>query len=282
LETEKKVPTGNRVHLRIRGSEVLRVDDGIETTLNLWLQSGCTTLSRRPNALRVIAFSDYRTQDIRTLIRHLANRKPDLVLYGGDDLDRFHCGGENLFEELARHAKYGLCAVAGNDDKDGHAHITGDGVYAVHRNALIVGAFAVVGLEGAPRFAPGSGDNMNKGYLLYPDFVTSNQIRRWKQFNDKILIVVSHTPPFGTLDTAMRFGTRSIGSKLLRDHMLATPNIALCVCGHVHSSGGCSARLGRCVVVNAASHDGKRDVGKIAEMVIKSDGGVSPIEWTRL
>jgi hypothetical protein len=50
--------------------------------------------------LRVIAFSDYRTQDIHTLVGHVASKKPDLVLYGGDDLKRFHCGGDNLLEKL--------------------------------------------------------------------------------------------------------------------------------------------------------------------------------------
>lgn len=279
--TNPPVKKGKR--LLIRGTEFLwEHADGTITPSKLWLQAEVVTLPRRPKELRVIAFSDYRVQDIGTLIAHVASRKPDLVLYGGDDLDRFHHGGENLLEKLASHAKYGLCAVAGNDDRDGRTYITGDSVYGVHRNPLIVGAFAVVGLEGAPLFAPGSGEHMNIGSLLYPDFVTLHQIRRWERFYDKVLIVVSHAPPFGTLDTACRFGRRSIGSKLLRDYLVTSPNAALCICGHVHSSGGWSETLGRCTVVNAASHDGKRDVGKIAEIVIQRNGSVSPIEWTGL
>jgi Icc-related predicted phosphoesterase len=283
LDTDKSVTDKGLVHLRIRGSEVLRVDErDIKWPSNLGLLSAHSTLNRRPKMLRVIACSDYRTQDIRKLIGHVASRKPDLVLYSGDDLERFHCVGENLLEKLASHAKYGLCAVAGNDDNDGVAHITGKGVYGVHRNALVVGPFAVVGLEGTPRFAPGSGEHMNIGPLLYPDSVTSHQLRRWNSFRDKLLIIVSHAPPFGSLDLAMRFGIRKIGSQLLRDYILGNSNAVLCVCGHVHSSGGRSEMLGQCTVVNAASHDGKRDVGKIAEMVVRLDGGVGPIEWTRL
>lgn len=283
METDNNPPARKRRRPLIRGSEVFwEYEHGEITASNLWLQSGYTTLHRKPKTLRVIAFSDYRTQDIHTLIRHVSSRKPDLVLYGGDDLDRFHDEGENLLEEIARHAKYGLCAVAGNDDIDGKTHIAGSGVYAVHRNPLVVGAFAVVGLEGAPEFLPGFGKNMNAGKLLYLDRLAALQIHRWDHFNDKVLIVVSHAPPFGILDTARRFGIRSIGSQPLREFLVTSTNGTLCICGHVHSSGGCTAKLGRCTVVNTASHDGQRDVGNIAEMVIQSDGSVGPIGWTRL
>jgi Icc-related predicted phosphoesterase len=279
LQTDNNPPVKKRRRPLIKGTEVLlEYEDGKITASNLSLLAAHTTLNRRPKTLRVIAFSDYRTQDIHELVEHAAVRKPDVLLYGGDDLNRFHCGGENLLERLASHAKYGLCAVAGNDDIDGTAQIKGDGVYPVHRNALVIGPFAVVGLEGAPSFPPGFGERMNIGHLLYPNFVTSHQIRRWDVFRDKVLIIVSHAPPFGTLDMAMRFGTRRIGNQLLRDYILNNRNAAVCVCGHVHSRGGCSESLGQCTVVNAASHDGKRDVGKIAELSISTDGAVGQIE----
>src|SRR5262249_36557331 len=160
------VPKTQRVSLRIRDSEVRLVDeDGTETPSSFSQLSNVSTLRSRSKKLRVLAFSDYRTQDIGKLVGHVASRKPDLILYGGDDLARFHSAGENLFEKLAGHSKYGLCAVAGNDDRNGHSYITGKDVYAVHRNALIIGSFAVVGLEGAPWFPPGSGERMNIGRL---------------------------------------------------------------------------------------------------------------------
>ena len=74
--------------------------------------------------------------------------KPDLILYGGDGIARFRPGERNLFEEIAALSKYGLCAVAGNDDKVPN-RIAGKRVYDVHTTALDLGRFAVVGIEGA-------------------------------------------------------------------------------------------------------------------------------------
>src|SRR5262249_37546292 len=206
-------------------------------------------------SLNVIAFSDYRIQDIYRLIECVAENKPDLVLYAGDDLGRFHSPDENLFEEIARHAKYGVCAVAGNDDADAKGYLTGKSVTAVHRCAAVIGSFAVVGLEGAPFFPPGSGENMNMGPLLYSDVLAGCQTKTWDFFGDKNLIIVSHAPPFGTLDRAIRFGVRSIGSKPLREYLTRSTNAILCVCGHVHSCGGEMERVGGGTVVDAGATD---------------------------
>lgn len=72
-------------------------------------------------------------------------------MYAGDDIRRFRPPRENLFEELASLSRYGLCAVAGNDDAPpAREFISGQNVYPAHSRALVLGGFAVVGVEGAP------------------------------------------------------------------------------------------------------------------------------------
>src|SRR5271157_3506787 len=67
--------------------------------------------------LRIVAFSDYRMQDISLLLDLLKELQPtpNLILYAGDDVERFHSGKENFFEQLAALSTHGLCAVLGND-----------------------------------------------------------------------------------------------------------------------------------------------------------------------
>jgi Icc-related predicted phosphoesterase len=75
---------------------------------------------------------------------------------------------------------------------------------------------------------------------------------------DECLIVVSHTPPAGCLDLAIRFAVRHIGSHALAD-FVATYQPAWALCGHVHSQGGHVAPTGRTLVVNAASDDQRQE-----------------------
>jgi hypothetical protein len=108
----------------------------------------------RGRTLRVVAFSDWRVQDIKKLVRFISDGpRPDLILYAGDDLRRFRLSKKNLFADLATLSTYGLRAVAGNDDlAESRKLITGQSVYPVHSCALVIGPFAVVGIEGAPAY----------------------------------------------------------------------------------------------------------------------------------
>jgi hypothetical protein len=96
------------------------------------------------NGLSIIAFSDCRTQSIAALlfwIRRLSY-VPDLVVYAGDDYRRFRPNeGVNYFERLAKLARYGLVAVAGNDDDPALSRslIQGENVYEVHSDPAPIG-----------------------------------------------------------------------------------------------------------------------------------------------
>jgi Icc-related predicted phosphoesterase len=157
--------------------------------------------------------------------------------------------------------------------------MTGRSVYPVHSCALSLGRFAIVGVDGAP-LSNDLGPKYNLGYLLYPEGVLARQMDRWNanQFQKKKLIIISHAPPYGTLDFAVRFGPRNIGSRPLQRFLDSSPNSMLCVCGHVHRCGGQTERMGKTLVVNAASHDSVGASGKVAIIQIKGDDSLG-VEW---
>jgi Icc-related predicted phosphoesterase len=230
-----------------RGLEIRYVNSaGVDVRrYTLDLLRHVTEMPRTGSSLRIVAFSDWRVQDIGKLIRFVKAQKkrPDLILYAGDDIKRFRPPRRNLFQQIARLSVNGLCAVAGNDDPPACRDlIAGKHVYAVHSCALVLGRFAVVGAEGAPLFQNDT-EHRNIGRLLYPERVTALQTKRWRTsvLAKKKLIIVSHAPPFGVLDSAVRYGPygpRSIGSQPLREFLETDTNSLLCVCGHVHRCGG--------------------------------------------
>ncbi len=237
-------------------------------------------LGEHAGPLRLVAFSDWRVQDISLLAEEIAKFpvKPDVVLYGGDDISRFREQGKNLFEDLARCSKYGICAVAGNDDSPGHQeHIAGHSVFDVHASPVILGDFAVLGVEGAPS-AP--------GFLLHSEKAISSHLARQKRASQrKNLILVSHCPPAGCLDKSVRYSVdgnpRSIGSRAVRKFVRANKHVRLVVCGHSHRCGGRHQRLGQALVVNAASHDRVGNVGRFAVITVGANGKVK-VEWREI
>ena len=231
------------------------------------------------DTLRIVAFSDYRVQDISRLLSFIGTLQPapHVILYAGDDVIRFHCGRQNLFSRLAEKATYGLCAVIGNDcdARNGgetrilrddqiitaeRALIRGRNVHNVHSVPVVIGSYAVIGSEGSP-IVPGEGP---LGIACYSEVSIARHLRATaRTVSGKRLIIVSHAPPRGTLDSAIRFGRRNIGSMALRD-FLRKHDAPLVVCGHVHSCGQQTEKCGKSVIVNAASHDDMGAPGRIA------------------
>lgn len=70
------------------------------------------------SSIRVLAFSDWRVQNIDDILQFVAGIGPiDFVLYAGDDIGRFEDEGLNIFSELSHYTKSGrVLAVIGNDD----------------------------------------------------------------------------------------------------------------------------------------------------------------------
>jgi Icc-related predicted phosphoesterase len=235
--------------------------------------------------LRLVAFSDYRVQDIELLIEELSKLQPraDLILYAGDDIERFRPpGGRNLFEAIGAQARYGMCAVVGNDEApSARKLVSGEAVLNVHLLPAKLGSYAILGLEGAPN-RPGIGI----GFILHSEQEIAKHLSLQRRaVGAAQLIIVSHAPPEGILDHAVRFSPdkqpRSIGSRALRKFVKDRKEVVLVVCGHVHRCGGMHQKVHGTSVVNAANHDDGKAITRFAILELES-AGLKTIEWRQI
>lgn len=200
--------------------------------------------------MRILAVSDLRVQSIRLLEQVAGRVNPDLIVYGGDDVVRFGPGPRS-WSPLALRTRYGLAGVIGNDCTRAHAAaLAQPGCHDLDRSPLLLDGLAVVGLGGAPADEGGA-----IGYTLYTREQAREQLdHHLAMIGGRPVLLVSHTPPYGVLDVAIRFGVDRIGSSIVRK-TIARREIRGVVCGHVHSQGGRAERVGNALVVNVASHD---------------------------
>jgi Icc-related predicted phosphoesterase len=175
----------------------------------------------------------------------------------------------NFFEELAKRAKYGLLAVIGNDEgPEARLWIYGENVYDLHGTVFKVGPFLITGIEGSTDGLGDSGEYFEGDVKLRLEFV------RGMLKHDERLIIVSHTPPRGVLDRALRYGEEAIGSLALRDFIEEEKRVCLVICGHVHNCSGRYDRLNNAVIVNASSHDDPYSRANVALILVEPDGNV--------
>jgi len=227
--------------------------------------------------IRILAFSDWRVQDIKDVFVMAERTRPDFILYGGDDLERFRQFGLNQFTELSKLSKTKkVLAVLGNDDFYAQAKevLKSEGIHDLYNESAIYGNFAFIGLESS-----------TSGPAIFrheeQDF-ESHLTCQYEHLQGKKLIILSHTPPFGLLDRGIRFasedeGSHHIGSSALR-RFLESHKVDLVICGHCHSHGGLAERIGNTTVVNVSSHDDYRAVGKFAIIDLFEDGHVD-VDW---
>jgi Icc-related predicted phosphoesterase len=176
---------------------------------------------------------------------------------------------ENILEELAKHARYGVVAVLGNEDrKAARAWIRGEKVYELFTSLVKIGPVVIAGLEGST-----CGLGPNGGYLESDIKLRLEFIQKYIA-KDELILIVSHAPPRGILDRAIRFGERSIGSIALRDFIEEESRVGLVVCGHVHSCGGSFETLNNATIVNVSSHDDPFSKANIAWIIVNKEGKV--------
>lgn len=209
---------------------------------------------------------------------------PDLIVYAGDDLDRFWSDeGENYWAALAACAPFGLVAVAGNDDDPTFTPpIEGPGVTDLGARSLRIGDFVVHGVPGAESTPHEPGI----GYLLRrPQAILRDVRRRQVRLRGRTQVLVSHSPPRDVLDGARRFRRgdelEPIGSRAVRRIVEETPALRLVCCGHCHLQGGQDAQLGQATIVNAASHDHAGAKARVALVELTHDG-VTDVTWHAL
>jgi Icc-related predicted phosphoesterase/uncharacterized protein YprB with RNaseH-like and TPR domain len=233
-----------------------------------------------------VAFSDYRVHDIELIIEEFSRLQPppDLILYAGDDIRRFRpFEGKNLFEAIAACARYGLCAIAGNDDQPSVRElICGKSVINVHLSPAVIGDYAVLGIDGAPY----RNDLKGIGDILHSEREIERHLNAQAgKVKGKNLLILSHAPPEGILDEALRFSSdgrpRSIGSRALKKFLRRSRNVRLTVCGHVHRCGGMHKKFHSTLIVNAANHDDCKEVARFAVLDLDTSGSPQ-IEWRQI
>lgn len=232
--------------------------------------------------MRVLVASDWRSQPVEWLFDVLDDLKQpvDLILYAGDDLDRFgdHNNETNALTALATQTRLGkVLAVAGNDDLPPSQELPpalqgddptsaqvldADGVVNLHQEPFVKGEYVFLGQEGAIRGGP--------GLTVYSEAeIDEHLTRQFAEFQDKTPILVSHVPPNGILDIAQRFGQRHIGSTAVRE-FIEQVEPALTLCGHCHQFGGRARENDFGTVINIASHDDRGAKGRYG--IIELDG----------
>jgi Icc-related predicted phosphoesterase/uncharacterized protein YprB with RNaseH-like and TPR domain len=240
--------------------------------------------------LRMLLLSDCHNQplpEILDRIRQFPN-PIDAILYGGDGLYRFNDGSTNYLDALADESNLGLFVVAGNDDPSGkESYIEGDKVYDVHDRPVVMGDFAIVGQEGTEN----RNDRVTPGVITYEKDQIERRLRRvLEKVENRNIVLLSHTPPDGILDRAIRFGdtertfgkheqdgytSSNVGSKAVASVLDDYESIRVVVCGHVHKMGGRIEEIGAGQhAVNVASHDKATSDLKIGRVVLAEGGRV--------
>ena len=174
---------------------------------------------------------------------------------------------EKYVQMIASASKHGFGAVLGNDDDPVYkAVMNGGNAFDLHDRPMSVNGFTIIGQEGAT-----ISDGRGIGLLIYAEDEVERHLDSLPQPEDgSRIILVTHTPPYRILDRAMRFGPDHIGSPAVR-RFIAKRKPLLVFCGHVHSHGGCEARVGKTTVINLASHDSMGSPGRVCVVDISDD-----------
>ena len=156
-----------------RGLEITHVSPaGRIAAVQTDLLGQVTTIPHSGSSLRIVAFSDWRVQDIRELIASSRPRKrgPTSFYTRATTFKRFRPAGRNLFQQIGKLSANGLCAVAGNDDPPACRDLIAGSMYT--RCTLCPRAWAVCGC------GRGRGASLSKrhgtpqyGHLPYPERV---------------------------------------------------------------------------------------------------------------
>ncbi len=192
---------------------------------------------------------------------------------------------DNWFLKLAEKTRLKMClSILGNDcHPDNHNIINVKAAKDIYRFPQKVGRWGFIGLEGGithkckGQLINGIGDITHKDSEVLPYLEKAISLLDVVPRN---LIIVSHTPPAGSLDIGIRFGLNNLGSPSLEKFIIKN-NPALVLCGHCHSQGGKSKVIGNTLIVNAASSDNKIEDAHIAVIELR-DGEVPELQWVDL
>ena len=219
---------------------------------------------------------DFDSRDIYRILHYIKNNQLTIMknIFADDVYSYYFLGfgfpDKNYFEELAKYSRYGVLAIIGNDDPSSFRRlIRGKNVYEIFTSLVRIKDILIVGLEGSTdRMGPSS------RYLESDVRLRLEAVKRLLRDGERLLIV-SHTPPRGILDRAMRFTKSNIGSIGLRNFLEENEDkVSLVICGHVHNKGGKYEYLGTIPIVNISSQDNPLSKPNIALITIKTNGHI--------
>lgn len=168
--------------------------------------------------------------------------------------------------DLVSASRCGFGAVLGNDDDPVYkALLDRDGAFDLHERQMSVGGFTIMGQEGTSL-----SDGRGLGRIVYSEDEIERHIDSPCSKSDSRVILVSHTPPYRILDRSQRFVQDHIGSPAVRE-FINNRKPLLVLCGHVHSQGGCEARVGPTTIINLASHDSEGSPGRVCAVDISDN-----------
>ncbi len=180
----------------------------------------------------------------------------------------------DYIQKFSSITKHGFFGVIGNDDDPIYKSLlVGNGKHDLHESAKIVNDIMFLGQE-----SDSVSEEGGIGIKIYSESEIEEHLNDLlKNTSIKNSILVSHTPPFGVLDHATRFGSKHVGSHAVRKFIDEKKPI-LVLCGHVHSHGGCISKIDKTTVINLASHDYENSPGRICTIEISKDLSVKT-EW---
>ncbi len=262
--------------------------------------------------MKILAFSDWRVQNIEQFIDYLERlkEKPDVIVYAGDDLDRFNnipyitmpkTLRNRYREELIKiQEPFGMFdkkiieeiifknKIEYKMDENKFEKIASFSRYGLlvvagnddhyYRKKAINGE-KVVDIHDNSVIIDDyaiigiEGSTGKIGLLQYTEKEIKEHLKtKVKQVGDRQLIIVSHSPPFKILDFSIRFSQGHIGSSALRDFIEKNSNkVRAVISGHSHLQGGKFKEFKNTYVINCASHDIYGDPGRIAIIDISDD-----------
>ena len=190
--------------------------------------------------MKLLLFSDIHTDSDAALA--LAGRAPEFdVLIGAGDFASQR-RGLNLVIPIFKTLSTPIVFVSGNNETPDELRMVCAGaphIHVLHGDAVTIREQTFFGLGGGVPVTP---------FGAWSFDLPETEAARLLEGCPRGAVLVSHSPPFGTLD---RDGSDAHRGSEAVARCIEDKAPRLIVCGHIHASGGQSARIGDTAVVNA-------------------------------
>ena len=176
-------------------------------------------------------------------------RNPDLILIAGDITQRGNYKNAASIVSLFLDENYRVLAVPGNMDTPGVIEFLNDRGINIHGKSLIIDTESIqigfMGLGGSSETPFGTPFELSESEM---ERILKSAYINIKDADKKVLI--SHSPPKNSLLDKGFAGIHG-GSQAVRNFLEENP-MDLCVCGHMHESGGVE-KINGCLCVNVSA-----------------------------